>query len=478
MRSRNAGGWAGLLAFLVVAQPAFSDTAGQQVRVTAAVANVRSQPAPTAPVLFQAKSGEVLRLVDTKGDWMEVETSDGRRGFIFHTLVEVLPSAPQPPAAAPAAPQAAAPQSGPSIDHRPVECIVAEKYPRFEAGFQPPDVARARVYFKAEGGPHWYYVDMTPEGDRFVGTLPKPKKDTHKINYYVQGLDKTSMEGRTKDYAPDVVTDKSQCSTRMMAGLAGASKVVVGAEPGAPLVPAGFEQAGVVGASAAATGAAVAATSGGHTLLFVAGGIAAAGGIALAAKGGGAGTPTASITSVSPSGLALVAATVLTFSGAGSDSKGGTVTFTWDFGDGQTGTGQTTTHVYNQSGMFTATLSVSNGSSSAKAMASPVTTRDLTGTWSATFGNELRTSTFTLSQAGPSISGMRQRPGVPGTAMLNGSVADPRKVTITSPGFGGLEYCAFSVTGNLNDSLTQLVATGATSGPCGTLPLSLTMQRQ
>jgi hypothetical protein len=119
---------------------------------------------------------------------------------------------------------------------------------------------------------------------------------------------------------------------------------------------------------------------------------------------------------------------------------------------------------------------VSNGSTSAKATATPVTARDLTGVWSGTF-NFLKTSTFTLNQTGPTITGIRQRPNVSGSATISGNVANPRRVTITSPGFAGLEYCAFSVTGDLNAALTQLSANGATTGACGTQTLNLTLQR-
>src|SRR5229473_4943734 len=49
----------------------------------------------------------------------------------------------------------------PEIDHQPIGCIVADKYPRLSACFKPSSqVARARVYFHAEGVRDWYYVEM------------------------------------------------------------------------------------------------------------------------------------------------------------------------------------------------------------------------------------------------------------------------------------------------------------------------------
>ncbi|HUL76610.1 MAG TPA: hypothetical protein VL691_05035, partial [Vicinamibacteria bacterium] len=50
---------------------------------------------------------------------------------------------------------------GVAIDYRPVKCIVAEKFPRFNACFSPSSqLSRARVYFRLEDGPpDWYYVE-------------------------------------------------------------------------------------------------------------------------------------------------------------------------------------------------------------------------------------------------------------------------------------------------------------------------------
>jgi hypothetical protein len=52
---------------------------------------------------------------------------------------------------------------------------------------------------------------MSPEKDRYAAVLPKPKKESQKIDYYVDGLTKESVDGRTQDYTPAVVTSKSQC---------------------------------------------------------------------------------------------------------------------------------------------------------------------------------------------------------------------------------------------------------------------------
>jgi hypothetical protein len=50
---------------------------------------------------------------------------------------------------------------GLEIDHKAVGCIVVGKYPKMNACFTPAaNLARSRVYFRPEGTPSWYYVDM------------------------------------------------------------------------------------------------------------------------------------------------------------------------------------------------------------------------------------------------------------------------------------------------------------------------------
>ena len=96
------------------------------------------------------------------------------------------------------------------IDHKAVGCIVVGKYPKLNACFTPAaNLARARVYFRPEGTPSWYYVDMKSDQPCFAGVLPRPGKKLvgKKVEYYVEGQDKTFNAGRTAEFAPIVVSN-------------------------------------------------------------------------------------------------------------------------------------------------------------------------------------------------------------------------------------------------------------------------------
>jgi hypothetical protein len=189
----------------------------------------------------------------------------------------------------------------PVIDHQEVACVVAEKFPLFSARLDPAEsIARVRVHFRAEGGPVWYYVEMKNREGVFYGTLPKPRKSTKKIHYYIEVVDKSLAESRTQEYSPDVVSGADACSRKMaVASVSGATSVVVGAPAGAPLPPLGFAPSGIVAAgtaSAAGSAAVAGAAAGVSTAVIVAGVVgagAAAAGIAVAAgKQGGSTTTT------------------------------------------------------------------------------------------------------------------------------------------------------------------------------------------
>jgi hypothetical protein len=170
-----------------------------------------------------------------------------------------------------------------SIEHQGVGCVVAGKFPRFDARLDPVgSVARARLNFRPEGSLHWYFVDMKPEAGLFHGVLPKPQKSLHRFSYYIDVTDKAFHASRTAEFTPDVASGPAACGREkvLAAGLTKANVLLHAPEGvvGAPAVPAGFAADGVVTASGAGT---TAATTGGiGAKAVILGTVLAAGGAA------------------------------------------------------------------------------------------------------------------------------------------------------------------------------------------------------
>ncbi len=168
-----------------------------------------------------------------------------------------------------------------AIEHESVACIVAEQFPVLDACFRPgPKLARARVYFRPEGVPNWYYIEasrpaptrVTDPPDRLCrrATLPRPKKSLLQkhVEYYVDAVGKGLESSQTETYRPLVVKSRSECKDKPFAAFIPDAAVSV-----LPSLPAGFAGAGglsgttvaaVVGAGVAGvTGTVVAVTGGG-----------------------------------------------------------------------------------------------------------------------------------------------------------------------------------------------------------------------
>jgi hypothetical protein len=180
---------------------------------------------------------------------------------------------------------------GVTIDHTGVGCVVAGKFPRFDARLDPAgSVARARLHFRPEGGPHWYFVDMKSEAaGLFRGILPKPQKTLPGFSYYIDVTDKAFNASRTAEFTLDVASGPAACGReKVLASTVERARVLVHGPQGvagAPALPPGFAGEGVATVSGA--GVETAATSGaggaggiGTTALIV-GGVAAAAGAAV-----------------------------------------------------------------------------------------------------------------------------------------------------------------------------------------------------
>lgn len=173
--------------------------------------------------------------------------------------------------------------------------------------------------------------------------------------------------------------------------------------------------------------------------------------------------PTSGTISATPN-LGLVSVTNFSFTSQGaSDPDGDTLTFSWDFGDGSTGSGQSANHTYQSTGGFSVSVSVSDGEETASASTS-VTVRSLAGSWSGTFFLGGGTFSFgaDFTQTGTSLGGTFRSFG--DTGSISGTVSAPNNVrfTVTIPGFQ-----PFTLRGTIDDDLNGIAGTITGSGFTG-----------
>ena len=188
--------------------------------------------------------------------------------FFASSLVIVLAAGP----IASAGPQDAAAPTEPAtlaVAHTPVGCMVAGANPQVDAGITPETTVQAgRVYFHSALGDSFYYVEMVPEGGRYVGVLPKPRLDAGPITYYVEGVGRDFAQSQTPEARAIVVEKPEDCKDKPVAALGPADPVRVFSVAGGTAIPAGFTGVSSVvaaGAGAATAGAAVAAGAAGGT---------------------------------------------------------------------------------------------------------------------------------------------------------------------------------------------------------------------
>jgi hypothetical protein len=185
---------------------------------------------------------------------------------------QAQPVAPAPSLTAPVPEETppAPPTTGAAISFDPVKCFIAGEFPLLDAGIEPlPQIARARVYFKAAQGSSFYYIEMTQEAGRYSGKLPRPKIEASPITYYLQATTTEFEESQTAEVEALVVEKKEECGDRKIAAFGPPGEVTVfSAATGASIAPAGF-----AAGSAALAGGTVAAIAGGAAAAGIGGAV-------------------------------------------------------------------------------------------------------------------------------------------------------------------------------------------------------------
>ena len=171
-------------------------------------------------------------------------------------------------------------QTTPDIAHDPLQCVGVDEYPVIDAAIQPgKEVRTAKVYFRAEYYPKFYWVEMVIHDDNFISILPKPGPGTKRIVYYIAAVDNAFNNAVDTEHDPEI---REACKERPAYAPGDEPGIVVGAtEAGAAPLPPGFEAAGIIG-TVATTGLLTSGIGGGA-------GIGTAAAIGAAAAGTAAG---------------------------------------------------------------------------------------------------------------------------------------------------------------------------------------------
>jgi hypothetical protein len=249
-------------------------------------------------------------------------------------------------------------QRTPEILHDSVGCVGTGEYLIVDATIQPSsEIRAAKVYFRSDKYPKFYFVDMSLEGGTFSAVLPKPTPETEHIIYYIEALDRGFNNTMSDEQATAV---KQQCEERDPAAIFTGEDpgIIVGAtESGAAVLPPGFETVGIIG-TMSSTGllSGVGGGPGIGTAAAIGGAAAGAGGLVVAATGpteSTTTTPTAATpdNATTTAGSTTVPATTTTTAGPtpGSSSTTTTTTTTEPGGTTTTTPGPSTTSVVTPS---------------------------------------------------------------------------------------------------------------------------------
>jgi hypothetical protein len=166
---------------------------------------------------------------------------------------------------------------------------------------------------------------------------------------------------------------------------------------------------------------------------------------------------------IAPAG-AIVGTAVVFENRLASDPSGNSLSFTWDFGDGDSATGEATSHVYATPGDYYATVTVSSSEGGSAVASLHIPVRSLTARWSGDLGGVLggpapgRHGRVSITQDGLDLRGTYQDDSRQG--IVEGRISERGTVTftVTSPGLAPVTF-----TGTAGPDVVTLV--GAANGP-------------
>jgi polysaccharide biosynthesis/export protein len=151
---------------------------------------------------------------------------------------------------------AAAPPRSLKIDHRPIDCLLKDRFALVEAVVEPADeVQRVRAYFRSSLDPDSFFVDMSLSLGRFAGTLPKPKERAGPVVYSIEALRVDGTVRRTPEMSAVIVRKPEECPAEgRLAEVAPSGDLRVGTTTASHSKPRGFGGVAGVQSVVSATG--------------------------------------------------------------------------------------------------------------------------------------------------------------------------------------------------------------------------------
>ncbi len=195
--------------------------------------------------------------------------------------------------------------------------------------------------------------------------------------------------------------------------------------------------------------------------------------------------PSAAISANPTSGTAPL---TVSFSGSGSsDPDGDALTYSWNFGDGQTGNGLSTSHAYTVAGTYTAVLTVTDGRGGSATASSTITVSGppdttppaITNIQSTSITDTSATITWTTNEPSSSVVNYGTSSGsYPSTATGAGGISHSVQLAGLSSGTAYFyRVTSADPSGNSAQSAEQTFTTAAPSSSCGAACAGCTTNR-
>jgi PKD repeat protein len=144
--------------------------------------------------------------------------------------------------------------------------------------------------------------------------------------------------------------------------------------------------------------------------------------------------------------------TTYVFTAKASDPDNDPLSYAWDFGDGQTTTGQNVPHTFPEAKTYTVALTTTDGRGGSETVTRDVPVGTLAGNWSVRFGNSPDTARIGENQNGRNIVGHLDTANL----SFSGIVTDPRNVQIMVLYSG----CTGTYTGSAAEDLRSISVSG------------------